>query len=434
MKLDRAMLPKSVHWLLWLIVFAVGWYGFVIHGLMPQDKGFGWDAGVDCAAADAFHLGLDPYYVKNLKNTELSYPYLPATLPVMGVLCWSGIMAKDFYQYFFMALAVGVVVLIAGVRSGAQPNWKTMGIVSVVTFFGFSGFSWVYSTGNIVMFDALLISTALFCFGMAKNKNSSFMLYAVGAVCLGLTASIKIVFVPIIAAVFFLPVRMRDKAFLFAVALVSFALPFAVSYVGYHDWFNSWRLAISGGIRGQHSPITEGENPSLFFIGQDFLSAYHIPYSNRLIAPKVFYSIMVSVVVLGGVWRCYSLLRRYKTSLREKPDFALYMVCLMMLAFSLCAPRLKEYALFNLAIYVAVLSSFVSGPVALAVAFLAIVEPLIWHELPVRTLALYDASSTLAAFMCYAVFLVAAESVLCGSDKRMRKSSLKDLGSFLFRQ
>jgi hypothetical protein len=47
------------------------------------DAKYGLDTRVNCAAVDAYAGGLDPYFVKNLKGTKLSYPYLPVTLDVL---------------------------------------------------------------------------------------------------------------------------------------------------------------------------------------------------------------------------------------------------------------------------------------------------------------------------------------------------------------
>ena len=54
------------------------------------DMNYGWDVRVNCAAVDAHVDGLDPYFVKNLKGSKYSYPYLPATLDVFRPLCAGG--------------------------------------------------------------------------------------------------------------------------------------------------------------------------------------------------------------------------------------------------------------------------------------------------------------------------------------------------------
>ena len=68
------------------------------------DMNYGWDVRVNCAAVDAHADGLDPYFVKNLKGTKLSYPYLPATLDAFRPLCASGFLVGH-YRGLYLALA-----------------------------------------------------------------------------------------------------------------------------------------------------------------------------------------------------------------------------------------------------------------------------------------------------------------------------------------
>ena len=69
------------------------------------DVNYGWDARVNCAAVDAHLAGLDPYFVKNLKGTKLSYPYLPITLDVFRPLCSGGYLAGH-YRGGYLLLAI----------------------------------------------------------------------------------------------------------------------------------------------------------------------------------------------------------------------------------------------------------------------------------------------------------------------------------------
>src|SRR5262245_17383183 len=87
--------PSGI-WLTFLIgVVAV----LLLGGLVSDaslDATFGWDTRVNCAAVDAHAAGLDPYYVRNLKDTKLSYPYLPATLDAFRPICAGGLLLTHY--------------------------------------------------------------------------------------------------------------------------------------------------------------------------------------------------------------------------------------------------------------------------------------------------------------------------------------------------
>ncbi|WP_306343220.1 hypothetical protein, partial [Escherichia coli] len=83
------------------------------------DVRYGWDVRVNCAAVEAHANGLDPYYVRNLKGTRLSYPYLPVTLDVFRPLCAGGFLVTH-YRGLYLALAVLCGLLLPGLRDPAE--------------------------------------------------------------------------------------------------------------------------------------------------------------------------------------------------------------------------------------------------------------------------------------------------------------------------
>ncbi len=83
------------------------------------DMNYGWDVRVNCAAVDAHVDGLDPYFVKNLKGTKLSYPYLPVTLDAFRPLCAGGFLVGH-HRGVFLVLAVLCGLLLPGIGRTAQ--------------------------------------------------------------------------------------------------------------------------------------------------------------------------------------------------------------------------------------------------------------------------------------------------------------------------
>jgi len=130
--------------------------------------------------------------------------------------------------------------------------------------------------------------------------------------------------------------------------------------------FSSWIEAISGRIPGQHSPASESCNPSLLCLGQAL--SENLGLTDYKLVGARFYTLAVVLLVLGplagSVIRLVkpeyvsdhgSFLKKLDQLLIDNPRFAIRIATLSMLALYLCAPRLKKYAYFELAIYAAML-------------------------------------------------------------------------------
>jgi hypothetical protein len=89
------------------------------------DTNYGWDVRVNCAAVDAHVDGLDPYYVKNLKGTKLSYPYLPATLDAFRPLCAGGFLVGH-HRGVFLVIAVLCGLVLPGI--GRTRSWRDVAL------------------------------------------------------------------------------------------------------------------------------------------------------------------------------------------------------------------------------------------------------------------------------------------------------------------
>ncbi|MGY8708111.1 hypothetical protein RAD16_20405 [Bradyrhizobium sp. 18BD] len=353
---------------------------------LGADETFGWDARVNCAAVDAHVAGLDPYYVKNLKDTKLSYPYLPVTLDAFRPLCAGGFLVAH-YKPIFLVLALICALLLPGIgkrRGGMQD--VTLRIVFALG--GFLGFEWIIATGNFAILSGLFTAASLaLLLRPAQSDGGSAGIWPqlAGAALLGLVTSFKLVFFPVLAALYFLPLPRARKFLLIAVAAGMFALPILASLAIYPDLFKSWLSAIFGQIPGQHAPGNE-VNPSLLFMSLTLADRVGLAGSKPVVA--VLYGLIAAALVLAplaiSVWRMVSaqgfaaktsLLRAFDDWLMRNPEAAMRITVLAMYALYLCAPRLKEYAFFEVALYAAILVTTLPATMMAAVLAIAVAIP-----------------------------------------------------------
>lgn len=339
------------------------------------DVRYGWDVRVNCAAVDAHVDGLDPYYVKNLKGTKLSYPYLPATLDAFRPLCAGGFLL-DHYRGVYLVIALLCGLLLPGI--GRTRSLRDAALRGLYVFGAFVGFEWVLASGNFAVLGGGLTAAALaFLLRSVEPDDRHDVPRMVGAALLGLVMSFKLVFCPVLAALYFLPLARRRKLVLMTVAGLGFALPILVSVVVYPGLFSSWLLAITGGIPGQHSVQIEETNPSLLLLAQTIVDRVGLADSKPLVF--AIYALAATALVLAPLG--WSLLRTIRNNegtlparldrwLIDHPQAAMRITVLAMYGLYLCSPRLKEYAFFELAVYAAVL--IVDLPAATLAAVLTI--------------------------------------------------------------
>jgi hypothetical protein len=380
---------------------------------------FGWDIRVNCAAIDAYANGLDPYHVKNLKDTNLSYPYLPVTLDVFRPLCADGFLMRHFRGIYPVLAAVSALLL----SSFCFSRWSVRDAVLKVlyVFGGFAGFEWAFITGNFAIISGLLTALALslFLYGLSLQEEStengnSIVYYVTGAAVFGLLMSIKVVFFPLLLSLYLFPLLRRQKSILIAVASVCFIAPGLASFVFYHDLFFSWIEAVSGQIPGQHSPASESCNPSLLCLGQTLSES--LGFTHHKLVGVPFYALAAVLFVLGPLVRSVarlvkqeytgdgSFLQKLDQLLIDNPRFALRIAVLFMFALYLCVPRLKEYAYFELAIYAAILVVDLPAIGIAAVFTATIVAPMLATESHNAFVNTY--SQTMAALVCFWIFLL----------------------------
>jgi hypothetical protein len=342
------------------------------------DVNYGWDVRVNCAAVDAHVDGLDPYFVKNLKGTKLSYPYLPVTLDVFRPFCAGGFLVGH-HRGVFLVLAVLCGLLLPGLRRRRSLREVALRILCVLG--AFVGFEWVLASGNFAILGGVLTAGALALLlrpvEPAAHDDRNAVSRVAGAALLGLVMSFKLVFCPVLAALYFLPLSRRRKLVLIMVAGVSFVLPILVSAVFYSHLFSSWLLAITGGIPDQHSVRIEETNPSLLLLAQSIVDRVGLADSKPLVFAT--YALTATAFVLAPLgWSLLRAVRNNEGSLPARldrwlidhPHAAMRFTVLAMYGLYLCSPRLKEYAFLELAVYAAVL--IVDLPAAALAAVLTV--------------------------------------------------------------
>ncbi|MBB4375775.1 hypothetical protein [Bradyrhizobium sp. SBR1B] len=355
-------------WLACLIALTA----LLVFGNLASDVGldvkYGWDTRVNCAAVDAYVGGLDPYFVKNLKGTKLSYPYLPVTLEAFRPFCADGILVAH-YKTIFPVLAVLCGLILPGFGR-TRPSARDVGLRVLCALGAFVGFEWVQASGNFAILSGVLTAIALRLLlsppasGAAEDR--SFPSRLAGAALLGLVMSFKLVFFPVLAALYFLPLPRGRKLMLIAMAVFSFALPILISRLAYPDLFASWQLAVAGKIPDQHLVELFESNPSLLLLARDLMG--HVGLIDSKPAVFATYAFAVTALVLVpfalSVLRLIgsrpahegdSLLARLDRWLMDHPRAAMRITVLAMFALYLSSPRLKEYAFFELALYAAIL-------------------------------------------------------------------------------
>ncbi|MBR0987822.1 hypothetical protein [Bradyrhizobium liaoningense] len=355
-------------WLACLIALTA----FLVFGNLAHDAvldvRYGWDTRVNCAAVDAYAGGLDPYFVKNLKGTKLSYPYLPVTLEAFRPFCAGGILVAH-YKTIFPVLAVLCGLLLPGLGR-TRPSARDVGLRVLCAIGAFVGFEWVQASGNFAILSGVLTAIALRLLlslpASGPSEDRSFPSRLAGAALLGLVMSFKLVFFPVLGALYFLPLPRGRKLTLIAMAVFSFALPILISRLAYPDLFASWQLAMAGKIPDQHLVELFESNPSLLLLARDLMG--HVGLIDSKPAIFATYAFAATALVLvpfalsilrligsrpaheGG-----SLLARLDRWLMDHPHVAMRITMLAMFALYLSSPRLKEYAFFELALYAAIL-------------------------------------------------------------------------------
>ncbi len=354
---------------------------------LTLDVKYGWDVRVNCAAVVAHVDGLDPYYVKNLKGTQLSYPYLPVTLDAFRPLCAGGLLV-DHYRGVFLLLAMLCSLLLPGLGRD-RGGLRDIALRGLWAFGAFVGFEWVSASGNFAIVSGALSAAALALLLRFDSSDAEegrrFGFRVLGAVLLGLVASFKLVYSPVLAALYFLPLPRGQKIGLIAAAAAGLVLPVLLSMLLYPDLFSSWLLAIKGQIPDQHTVYMVDTTPSFLLLAQGALDHLGLGGSKPIVFAA--YALAAVVLLLGPLALVMlrtvggqsgddgTFMARLDRWLIDNRREALRITALAMLALYLCAPRLKEYAFFEPALYSAVLIVDLPATILAAVLIVGVAVP-----------------------------------------------------------
>ena len=379
----------------------------------------GWDVRAYCVGVKEHADGLNPYYVRNLEDTSLVYPYLPVTLDLLRPLCSGGFLTLYFREIYLILAAFSAFLLSTFSFSGHR--LRDACLKALYIFGGFAGFGWTFLSGNFVILSGMMIALSLyflyrgFSLQQSNDRDSaSKVFYSLGAVTFGLAMSIKIIFFPVLCSLYLLPLIRSKKTSLIIAGGASFFTPILISLLFYHELFFSWLNAVSGQIPQQISPATE-RSSSLFFIGKAVASNFGIVDSMLLDA--FLYAVAISAILLPLAFSLVRIIKNERVDdsrsfLKEldgflivNPGFAMRVATLTMVALYLCAPRLKEYAFYELAIYAAVLVVDLPFKTLRIVLAVAIVFPIV-AKAPQMPQFIDHFGQTIAAVFCYAVFLL----------------------------
>jgi hypothetical protein len=416
--------PSQNKWLVYfliysaIVLFQIFYKNYEANYYFWGTPDTGWDARAYCAAVEAHADDLNPYYIKNLKDTYFPYPYLPVTLDIFWPACSDGFLIRHFREIYLALAAFSAFLLSAFSFSGQRI--RDAFLKALYVFGGFMGFAWTFWTGNFAILSGLLTALALYLFyhGFSLQEKSardprSVLFYGLGAVVFGLSMSIKITFFPVLISLYFFPLARNRKITLMVIASACFVIPIIVSFLFYHDLFFSWLDAIFGRIPGQYYAATEG-NSSLFYMGQvlagGFGFIHYKPLNGFLYAMAI--ALILGPLACSMVWfvkqehanNGKSFLKYLDQFLIDNSRFAMRVATLTMLALYLCTPRLKEYSFFELAIYAAMLVVDLPAKWLSVILAVTIAAPIVANGLQMSQF-IDQFNQTIAAVFCYAVLL-----------------------------
>jgi len=422
--------PSQDKWLVYLLIYSA----IVLFQIFYADheskfyflgvSGTGWDLRACCAAIQSHADGLNPYYVqkfvpyyvKDLK--DFPYPYLPVTLDIFRPICLDFI-TRHFKEIYFALAAISAFLL--SVFSFSGQTIRDACLKTLYVFGGFVGFVWTFWSGNFAILSGLLTALALYLFYRgfslqeknAQNQRSG-LFYALGAIVFGLAMSIKIIFAPVLISLYFFPLARTKKITLMIIAGACFIIPVIVSYLFYYELFFSWLDVISGRIPGQISQATE-QSASLFDMGKALAGS--LGFIHNKLLDGFLYAMAIGLILgplaYSTIWfvkqECAddgkSFLKKLDQFLIINSCFAMRIATLSMLAIYLCAPRLKEYAFFELAIYAAILVVDLPAKWLAITLAITIAGPIVASGSQISQF-IYQFNHTIAAVFCYGVLLM----------------------------
>lgn len=303
-------------------------YIVLVGSLFLTRMEYGWDTTVYCDAVDAINAGKNPYITSNLEHSYLSFSYQPMFLEVFELPCAYRAVYVQYYPLLYLMLAIALPFFWCTHRNGHE-----MFIASALVFAGFAGFHWNILTGNVAIYELIILT---FVFGLLRTNKvtaSSFVLGAFSAWKL-----FPIVFLLPFA---FYPGTLKKRLSLLLTGLAGFISLYLLSALLYPDLLSYFWTSITGGIPGQHSTMNEfhGEmiNPSLL----DFIKSL----LNRLLVEQGWLLVILIylTVALCIVIPTYIITKRIIFTGKDSTSNFIVIFSIWMLVLLLIMPRLKHY-------------------------------------------------------------------------------------------
>lgn len=356
-----------------------------VYGVMEP---FGWDIRTACYAAEAYNEGRDPYFTRNMRGTSLNFPYLSVYLDVLRPVCLNKEPLDRVYKIIYPAGAALIILLLCGaVGTGLKRNPAEALAIAAWVVGGFSGFHWVFRTGNISLFMDLFLAGAIYSFALDSRRNKPDKLSGnaiTATVLLGLGCSMKFYMAPLIAALIFLPKSWRTKIILMIVASASFALIVFLSWALHPDLFGGFLLGLQQRIPGQLSLANETCSPSLYCMTK-YATAHARLFSfmrHDFALLQALYGIAAIIFFAAPLYvfgRLEKIKNLQKLLVRE-PRFALSMILFTMFAITILMPRVKEYGYFDAAVFAAPLLAMLPAQGAVLAGLAGILWPLLGNQ------------------------------------------------------
>lgn len=285
----------------------------------------GWDFNVYCAAVKVFENNGNPYLVnevQKLSGNSLPFIYPPISIFLFKTFCYlnSIFNVRISYHILWCIFILGIFFII-------KKGDKCFSPLLLVTLLlsGFLATFWNFFTGNIGLFELLLLSVCFYF--VIKGK------YYLAMFPLTLIALLKIIPLALIGIFILSGITKssRLKVLLFGVLLFIFFS--SLSYFLFPDITHSYYLSLMGKLGKQISPIYEKggiSNPSTFYMVK---SVSEMLFGNNFIVSLTIYILLIAFI--------FAIFLDYV--LKNDRDF-LDILSAWVLFFLIVSPRLKPYS------------------------------------------------------------------------------------------
>lgn len=219
-------------------------YVVLVGALFLTRMEYGWDTTVYCDAVAAHDVGKNPYITSNLENTDFPFSYQPVFLDVFSIPCSYRLLYEKYYPLLYLVLVITMPLYWS--RSWNKHELLT---ATALVLTGFAGFQWNVLTGNVGIYELIILSVV---FGLMKTNK-----VVAAAYVLGVLSSWKLFPIILLLPFSAYPGTWRNRFTLLLSGIAGFISVFAISAILYPELLIYFLHSITGGIHGQHSTIYE---------------------------------------------------------------------------------------------------------------------------------------------------------------------------------